>query len=93
VPVPGSGAVIAVLQLHSGRLVGIGTDRQLYTRATLASPWSIVPGSGRVVSIAQLPDGTLIGTGADRHVYRSRLAGRRLIADAPSLGAAGRWVN
>jgi hypothetical protein len=83
VPVPRSSAVIGAVQLHSGLLVGVGTDRQLYMRATIASPWRLVPRSGRVVSVSQLADGALVAAGADRCLYRADLAVRQMLAERP----------
>jgi hypothetical protein len=37
-------------------LLGIGTDNQLHTRATLDSPWELIPGSGTMMAVAAQPD-------------------------------------
>lgn len=38
--VPSSGSVTAVAGMPDGSVLGIGTDQQLYRRATLTSNWS-----------------------------------------------------
>ncbi|MBQ0932086.1 WD40 repeat domain-containing protein [Ideonella alba] len=68
-PVPDSGFVTAVAAAPDGRLVGVGTDRLLWTRASLQAPWVQVPGSGFVVSVALRPDGSLVGVGTDQQLW------------------------
>lgn len=60
-PVPNSGFVTSVATLPDGRLLGVGTDRLLWTRASLQAPWVQVPNSGFVTSVAVRPDGGLVG--------------------------------
>jgi phage protein U len=50
-------------------LLGIGTDNQLHTRATLDSPWELIPGSGTMMGVAALPDRTIVGVGTDNQLH------------------------
>jgi C1A family cysteine protease len=52
VNVPNSGDVIGVTIMQDGTILGIGTNQQLYTRATLTSNWINVPNSGDVLGVA-----------------------------------------
>ncbi|MCF6404832.1 M57 family metalloprotease [Chitinophaga filiformis] len=65
----GSGSVIGVSVLSNGAILGIGLDNDLYTRATLYSPWAFVPNSGDVIGITVMPDGTILGIGLDNDLY------------------------
>ena len=69
VQVPNSGSVIGITVLPNGKILGIGTDNLLYTRATLNSNWVQVPGSGSVIGITVLPNGTILGIGTDKLLY------------------------
>ena len=50
-------------------VIGIGMDRQLYTRDGLTSSWVLVPNSGLVTAITQLQDGKLLGIGLDSELW------------------------
>jgi|GEM_PF-6011253 len=52
-----------------GKILGVGTDKQLYTRDTLTSPWTQVPNSGSVIDVTILRDGTILGIGTDNQLY------------------------
>ena len=67
--VPNSGSVIAAAVMPNGAIVGVGTDKQLWTRSTLSSAWTLVPGSGAVTAVTVMPDGTIIGVGTDRQLW------------------------
>lgn len=67
--VPGSGEILAAVELRDGTLLAVGADRFLRARATPASPWVQVPSSGAVVAVTVLHDGTILGVGVDKHLY------------------------
>lgn len=57
--------------MKNGTIIGVGTDAyqgggigsnyELWTKATLTSPWVVVPGSGAVISVSVMPDGRILG--------------------------------
>ena len=49
--IPASGAILGVAVLPDETILGIGMDRQLYTRATLNSGWVHVPNSGPLIAV------------------------------------------
>ncbi|WP_433933493.1 hypothetical protein AB3662_04020 [Sorangium cellulosum] len=61
-----SGSVKSVTVMPDGTILGVGAgDKgELFTRATLTSPWVHVPNSGSVKSVTVMPDGTILGVGA-----------------------------
>ena len=65
----GSGSVIGITILPNGAILGIGLDNDLYTRATLTSPWVLVPNSGDVIGVTVLPNGAILGIGLDNDLY------------------------
>jgi uncharacterized protein (DUF697 family)/uncharacterized coiled-coil protein SlyX len=67
--IPDSGAVIGLCLMRDGTFLGVGTDNQLYTRASLEAPWKLVPTSGAVKSVVQLRDGTIAGVGMDNMIW------------------------
>ena len=69
VPVANSSAVIGIAVLRSGRLLGIGTDNELWVRDTLNSPWVHVDHEEKVISIAARSDGLILGVGEDLLLY------------------------
>jgi hypothetical protein len=78
VPVRNSeGAVTAVTALANGVIVGVGTDRQLYTRFTLTAPWAAQANSGDVIGVFELITGSWIGVGTDGSLYASTRLGQR----------------
>ncbi len=62
-------AMLTAALPNTAQLVGAGTDKFLYTRATLASPWVQVPNSGLVTSVAVLRQGTILGVGTDNFLH------------------------
>jgi hypothetical protein len=67
--VPGSGFVTSVAVMPNGTILGVGTDKLLWTRASLTSEWLQIPRSGFVTSVAALPDGSLLGVGTDQALW------------------------
>ena len=61
--------MIGVTVLPNGTILGIGTDKLLYTRATLNSNWVQVPNSGSVIGVTVLPNGTILGIGTDKLLW------------------------
>ena len=51
------------------KLLGVGTDNQLYTRDTLTSNWVKVPNSGAVTDAIVMPDGKILGIGMNNELY------------------------
>jgi hypothetical protein len=47
---------MGIAALPDGTIVGVGTDNQPRTRATLDSPWVVVPGSGPVMAVTCAQD-------------------------------------
>ena len=56
--------------LPQPEIIGIGTDNQLYTRATLNSNWVGVPNAWGFIGIVQLIDGTILGIGTDNQLWK-----------------------
>ncbi|RYF64821.1 MAG: WD40 repeat domain-containing protein [Cytophagaceae bacterium] len=59
--------------MHDGAIAAVGTDHQLYTRATLTSNWVNVPNSGTVNRISvptNESDNSLYGISLDQKVFR-----------------------
>src|SRR6266700_2809703 len=54
---------------QSATILGVGTDRNLWTRKTLDSQWVQVPNSGLVTAVTVMRDGTIVGIGLDRLLY------------------------
>jgi len=63
--VPNSGYVISAAVMADGTVLGVGAEKQLWTRSTLTSEWKHVPNSGSVSGVAVMADGTIIGVGWD----------------------------
>jgi hypothetical protein len=56
------------------KLLGVGTDNQLYTREAVNAEWEHVPNSGSVISVTTMPDGRILGVGSDNQLwYRDQL--------------------
>lgn len=47
------------------KIIGVGTNHQLYARATLNSKWNAIPNSGDIVAVSFMNDGTILGVGTD----------------------------
>ncbi len=74
--IPNSGSVVSVTALPNGSLLGVGTDKLLWTRSTLNSEWVQVPNSGHVSSVAVMPDGSILGAGMNTALWtRATLTG------------------
>ncbi len=74
--IPNSGSVVSVTALPNGSLLGVGTDKLLWTRSTLNSEWVQIPNSGHVSSVAVMPDGSILGAGMDTALWtRATLTG------------------
>ncbi len=69
VNIPNSGLVIDVAIMQNGTILGVGTDKNLYTRATLGSNWVQAHINGQVTSVAIMQDGTILGVGTDKNLY------------------------
>ncbi|WP_228036301.1 hypothetical protein [Microcystis sp. LEGE 00066] len=67
--IPNSGAVIGAIVMPDGKIVGVGTNKSLYTRDSLISDWKEVPNSGAVISVTVMPDGELVEVGANNRLY------------------------
>ncbi len=67
--IPGSGFVTSVTVMPNGTILGVGTDKSLWTRATLSSEWQQVPLSGSVTSVAVMPNGKILGVGTDKFLW------------------------
>jgi len=50
-------------------LVGIGLDKNLWTRTDLDSNWVIVPNSGMMTGVTGMNDGSLVGIGLENNLY------------------------
>jgi hypothetical protein len=50
-------------------ILGIGMDNELFTRATLFSPWVKVPNSGNVIGVTVMPNGTIVGIGMGNELF------------------------
>ncbi len=66
-------------QAPDGTLVGAGTDRRLYSKASLSAPWVAAPGLSccimAVVVLRVLRDGTILAVGTNNLLYtKSSLA-------------------
>jgi cyanobactin cluster PatC/TenC/TruC protein len=86
--VPEACSLLGVAVLGDGTLLGVGTDRTLYTRSQGAprGAWQQVPNSGEVIAATQLRDGTILAVGADNTLRtRATLAGPW--AEVPSSSA------
>ena len=59
----------AILTTANYGVIGVGTDKLLYTRETLTSDWKQIPNSGAVIGIAIMPDGKIVGIGMDKLLY------------------------
>jgi len=71
--IPSSCCVIGITQLNNGSLLGIGTDKQLYSRNTLYDNWSgTIQSSCCVIGITQLKDGTILGIGTDKQLWSKK---------------------
>jgi microcystin-dependent protein len=67
--------MIAATMLADGTILGVGTDKQLYTRPNLSGPWTLVPNSGSVIGVSQLNDGRILGVRTDNQLcLRENLA-------------------
>lgn len=64
-----SGWMIGVAVYPNGTILGNATDKQLYTRTTLNSPWMLVANSGYVTGVAIMGDGTIVGIGVDKELW------------------------
>jgi hypothetical protein len=60
--------VIGVTVLQDGTILGIG-GKDLWTRATLNSPWVQVPNSVSVIGVTVLQDGAILGIGTDNYLW------------------------
>ncbi|MEK8108195.1 papain-like cysteine protease family protein [Micromonospora sp. M12] len=60
---------IATVASMSETFLGVGTDNQLWTRATLNSAWVQVPNSGAVQAAVGLADGSFLGVGTDNTLW------------------------
>lgn len=75
----------AVTTMQDGSILGVGTDKQLYSRKNLASPWSVVANSCCVTSAVVMQDGTVLGVGTDKGLW-VRPTLQSSWVRAPSLG-------
>src|SRR5215475_21577 len=66
---PIDGAVTRATVLEDGRVLGVGTDYELYTLSSVAQ-WVRVDGSGSVLGVTVLSDGTIVGVGLDHMLYK-----------------------
>ncbi|MCW3467091.1 M57 family metalloprotease [Chitinophaga nivalis] len=64
-----SGDVVNTTVTADGTIIGVGTDHQLYTRATLVSPWVLVPSSGAVIAVTIQASGAFLAIGTDNQLY------------------------
>ncbi|KAJ3283154.1 hypothetical protein HDU79_009291, partial [Rhizoclosmatium sp. JEL0117] len=64
---PNSGSVFDI-EIRSGTIYGVGTDYNVYTKASLTAPWKL-NNYCCVSSLASLPNGRLGGVGLDNAVY------------------------
>jgi len=51
------------------KIIGVGTNKQLYVKPKLSSAWGHVTGSGSVKHITSLKNGYLVGVGMNQHLY------------------------
>jgi hypothetical protein len=68
------GLVTDITIMQDGRILGIGTDQKLYTRAHLNSSWVPAPDKGgEVTSITIMQDGKILGIGTDQKTLFTRV--------------------
>jgi hypothetical protein len=96
-PVGNMGASIFddVVELQDGRLLGVGTDKALYTNKlngnTVAVPWwTQLDMKGRLVTkITQLQDGRLLAVGTDQRLYTNTLPLGSNVLGGPWVSVSG----
>ena len=63
------GWIKAIAVYHNGRIVAVGRDNNLYTRANLNSPWKAAAKRGQVTDICVLKDRTVVGIGLNKKLF------------------------
>lgn len=88
VNIPGSGDVIDVCVLSDGSFVGVGTNNNLYTRATITSNWvGVNNNSMKFLYISPSNDNMFLVTGTDYKVYKMQtLTSTPVYTSGPMLG-------
>jgi hypothetical protein len=73
VEVPGSATrsgIVSISAMPDGTLLGVGSDKRLWTKASLTShDWIPVPNSGDVTAAVGLADGVIAGVGTDMALW------------------------
>ncbi len=54
------------------KIMGIGSNNELYFKTSDTGGWAHVGGSGKVKHISVMRDGTLLGVGMDNNMYTRR---------------------
>ncbi|XP_065059286.1 uncharacterized protein LOC135686851 [Rhopilema esculentum] len=62
------------------KIVGIGTNKQLYSKSAINAPWSHVPGSSNLIGIAPLINKQIVGIRTNHRMYTK-----------PSIGGSSPW--
>jgi subtilisin family serine protease len=59
----------SIMKKRDSQIIGVGLNNNLWTRATLDSPWVKVPNSGSVIGVTVMKDGTILGIGMHNNLW------------------------
>ena len=63
------GWIKAIAVYHNGRILAVGRDNNLYTRANLNTPWKAAAKRGQVTDVCVLKDRTVVGSGMNKKLF------------------------